>query len=297
MPAEPLAEPGTETLAEPAAVAEAAPGEEEPPAAPTQPPASEPAPAASEPAAPAPATPASAPEDPGVDIVPPGGSADRPASTAPPPVRIPPSTRLAFDVSGQVKRFHYSARAELVWKHDGSRYEARQEVSAFLIGSRSQTSVGQLTGRGLLPARFGDKARSEQAAQFDFAQGRVTFSANTPPAAVAPGAQDRLSVFIQLAALLAADPGRYPDGTEITLTTVSARAADRWTFRVEGTETLDLPAGAIPALKLQRLPRHDADQKAELWLAPSLQYLPVRIRLSQANGDFADLQLNGSGPP
>lgn len=316
-PPPPAAEPAGEfaPAAEPTTIAEAAPTEAT--AAPDQPPAGEPAQAAaSEPASPAsapasapveppaavasaPMAPASTPppEDPGVDIVPPGGGTGHPGGSTPPPVKIPAPTRLSFDVSGQAKRFNYSARAELVWKHDGNRYEARQEISAFLLGTRAQTSVGQVTERGLLPTRFGDKVRSEQAAHFDFAQGRVTFSANTPSAAIAPGAQDRLSVFIQLSAMLAADPGRYPMGTEITLTTVGPRAADRWTFRVEGAETLELPVGTTPTLKLARLPRRDFDQQAELWLAPALQYLPVRIRLSQANGDFADLRLHDSSAP
>ncbi|MFT4241259.1 MAG: DUF3108 domain-containing protein, partial [Acidovorax sp.] len=221
----------------------------------------------------------------------------QPPGTAPPPVRVPPPARLAFDVSGQARKFSYNARAELVWQHDGSRYEARQEISAFLVGTRAQRSSGAITAQGLQPQRFADKSRSEQAAHFDHAQGRVTFSANTPDAAIGPGAQDRLSVFIQLGALLAADPGRFIPGTHVTLTTVSARAADRWTFTVEGPETLELPGGPTPALKLQRLPRKDYDQKAELWLAPSLGYLPVRIRITQANGDFADLLLRSHGSP
>ena len=138
--------------------------------------------------------------------------------------------RLAFDVSGQAKKFAYSARAELLWQHDGNRYEARQEISAFLVGTRMQRSVGTVTEQGLLPEKFSDKSRSEQAAHFDYAKGRVTFSANTPEAAAGPGVQDRLSLFIQLGAMLAADPGRFVPGTQITLTTVSARSADRWTF-------------------------------------------------------------------
>lgn len=157
--------------------------------------------------------------------------------------------------------------------------------------------MGTVTEQGLLPEKFSDKSRSEQAAHFDYDKGRVTFSANTPDAAAGPGVQDRLSLFIQLGALLAADPGRFVPGTQITLTTVSARSADRWTFTVEGPETLDLPAGPTPALKLLRLPRKDYDQKAELWVAPGLGYLPVRIKLTQANGDFADLLLRASSPP
>ena len=262
-----------------------------------QPPASAAVPPSSSPESSAPATAQDSGTGAGVDISPPGGGTGRMASTAAPAVRLPAPVRLTFDVNGQAKKFNYNARAELLWKHDGSRYEARQEISAFLVGSRSQSSVGQVTPQGLQPERFADRSRSEQAAHFDHAQGRVTFSANTPQAAVGPGVQDRLSVFIQLGALLAADPARFVPGTQVTLTTVSARSADRWTFSIEGQETLDLPAGPTPAWKLLRLPRRDYDQKAELWLAPDLGYVPVRIRLTQANGDFADLRLRSSGPP
>ena len=255
-----------------------------------------PAASAPQPAASAPPALASA-EGSGVDITPPGGQPGEGASTAAPPVRLPAPVKLAFDVAGQAKKFDYQARAELVWQHDGARYEARQEISAFLVGSRTQRSTGMVTPQGLQPERFGDRNRSERAAHFDYARGRVTFSANTPEAAVGPGAQDRLSVFIQLAGLLAATPERFVPGTQLTLTTVSATSADRWTFTVEAPETLTLPAGTLPTLKLQRLPRRDYDQKAELWLAPSMGYLPVRIKITQANGDFADLRLRASGPP
>jgi len=255
-----------------------------------------PAPDASAPATPSPTLPDN-PLGAGVDISPPGGATGLAADAASFAVRLPAPVRLAFDVSGQAKKFNYSASAELLWQHDGNRYEARQEISAFLLGTRSQGSVGLITAQGLQPERFADRSRSEQAAHFDPAQGRITFSANTPPAAVGPGAQDRLSVFIQLGAMLAAEPGRFVPGTQVTLTTASARSADRWTFSIEGQETLDLPAGPLLAWKLQRLPRRDYDQKAELWLAPDLGYMPVRIRLTQANGDFADLRLRSSGPP
>ncbi|AVS64784.1 DUF3108 domain-containing protein [Paracidovorax avenae] len=250
-------------------------------------------------AAPTPATDASDPADTrnaGVEIRPPNGPAID-ASAKPPPVQLPPPLRLAFDVSGEVKKFAYRANATLVWRHDDAGYEARQEAKAFLLGSRSQTSSGVVTPAGLQPRRFGDQARKEQTADFDFGAGRATFSGGGAPAAIAAGAQDRLSVFIQLGALLAAAPDRYPDGTRITFTTVGARNADRWTFTIEGTETLDLPIGPTPALKLERLPRRDADEKAELWLAPSLGFLPARIRLTKGNGDYVDLQLSGRSSP
>ena len=57
---------------------------------------------------------------------------------------------------------------------------------------------------------------------------------------------------------------------------------------VEREEDLALPGGTVKALKLQRLPRREYDQKVELWLSPRMDYAPVRIRLTSPNGDTVD---------
>lgn len=257
-------------------------------------PATPPAPPAPKPEPETPSTPSAGPAQ-GMAITSPDGTPL--ASDAPVPVQLPDPARLSFAVTGQAKRFNYSASAELVWRHANGQYQASQEVSLFLLGSRSQTSAGRITDRGLEPSRFNDKARKEQSAQLAFDQNLAHFSTGAPDAAIAPGAQDRLSVFLQLSALLAAAPQRYPAGTQISFITVSARRADRWTFRVGETETLDLPSGSTQALRLDKIAAAGDDQQASLWLAPSMQYLPVRIRLAQDNGDFADLQLKGRQAP
>lgn len=257
-------------------------------------PATPPAPAAPKPEPETPPTPSAGPAQ-GMAITSPDGTPL--ASDAPVPVQLPDPARLSFAVTGQAKRFNYSANAELVWRHANGQYQASQEVSLFLLGSRSQTSEGRITDRGLEPSRFNDKARKEQSAQLAFDQNLAHFSTGAPDAPIAPGAQDRLSVFLQLSALLAAAPQRYPAGTQISFITVSARRADRWTFRVGETETLELPSGSTQALRLDKIAAAGDDQQASLWLAPSMQYLPVRIRLAQDNGDFADLQLKGRQAP
>jgi hypothetical protein len=233
---------------------------------------------------------------PGIAVLASGGAPDG-AGVSQVPVLLPPPARLDFEVQGQAKRLQYSASAELVWQHDGQQYQARQEIRVLFLGSRAQTSVGEITPLGLQPRRFGDRSRSEKAAHFDFAQGQVTFSANSPSARIAPGAQDRLSVFLQLSAMLAAAPAAYPVGTRIQVPTVSSRAADLWTFTIGDTETLDLPLGPVRAVALERLPVRDYDQKAQVWLAPELDYLPVRIRITQTNGDYAELNLRARQAP
>ncbi len=210
---------------------------------------------------------------------------------------VPGSVRLKFNANGMRGKLQYHASGELAWLHDGRRYEARLELGAFLVGSRVLSSTGQLTADGLAPNRFSDRFRSEQAAHFDRNRGRVTFSANTPEADLLAGAQDQLSVFMQLASMIAGEPARYPTGSTITLQTVGPRHAEPWPFVVEAQEKLALPGGTLDTLKLTRAPRRDYDQKVEIWLAPALSYLPSRIRITQTSGDFIDQQWRASAGP
>ncbi|WP_043003990.1 DUF3108 domain-containing protein [Comamonas testosteroni] len=226
----------------------------------------------------------------------PAGSAPLPPGSVL-PVTLPNSATLEFNASGQVKGFQYSAGAQLQWQHDGQYYQARQSISMFLLGERAQTSEGLITPKGLQPLNFSDKGRKTQSAAFDVASGKAHYSGGQTDAAIGDGVQDRLSVFLQLSALMAAGPEKYPPGTLIELTTSSARSAVRWQFRVGASEALELPFGSVMALRLDKLPgKSSSDQRGSVWLAPAMQYLPVRIKLSQGQDDFVDLQLKKYQP-
>jgi hypothetical protein len=218
-------------------------------------------------------------------------------------VKLPDSVRLLYRMTGSAKGLNYHATAELDWTNSGSDYEAGMRVSALFLGSRSMSSRGQISANGLAPKRFLDKSRSERAAHFDAEAGKITFSANSPDAPWLAGAQDRVSVLLQLGGILAAAaqgaPGadRFPAGSSITVYTAGPREADNWTFLVEGDEPLSLPAGDMSTVKLTRKPHREFDQKIELWYAPSLAFVPVRSRITQANGDFIDQQLKSAERP
>ncbi len=218
-------------------------------------------------------------------------------STPAPPYTIPGSIRLRFDATGKRGRLDYRAMGTLIWLHDGTDYDARMEMGDWIIGTRVLSSTGKVTGDGLAPRRFSDKFRSERAAHFDRQLNRIVFSANTPTAPLLPGAQDQISIFVQLAALVAGDPLNFPIGRAVSIQTVGPRDAEPWLFTVEKEEMLDLPGGQVPALKLVRKPARDFSQTVELWLAPALSYLPARIRISFANGDHIDQQWRSSSPP
>lgn len=200
----------------------------------------------------------------------------------------PLSVKLVYEFRAESKGIHFNADGEMVWRHNGNSYQLKQELRHLLLGTRSQTSVGYSSPRGLLPQRFGDKAKQEVAAHFEREKGLVSFSANTPSQALQDGAQDRLSLFVQLAALLAGSPQFQQPGQQISFQVVSGRSAEVWAFSVDKTETLRLPLGAVKTIKLSRLPLQQYDQTVEMWLSPQHDFLPARVRIVQTNGDVLD---------
>ncbi|MDQ0573764.1 hypothetical protein QFZ42_005598 [Variovorax paradoxus] len=231
-----------------------------------------------------------------------GGAAGAASATAgnvvgPEALRIPGSVKLAFAVTGQQGASPMQGVfGDLDWLQDGSSYDARLSLKFLFKTIRSQHSTGKIGPTGIEPDRFSEARKGEVASHFLRDQGQVMFSNNAPSVPLLPGAQDRLSVVMQLGGMLAGDPGRYPAGSRISVQTVGPRDAGVWVFNIEGEEQMTVPAGDYAVRKLTRSPRREFDDKIEIWLAPALGYLPVRMKQTQANGDFADMQLRESLP-
>ncbi len=101
---------------------------------------------------------------------------------------------------------------------------------------------------------------------------------------------------MQLGALLAAEPARLPPGDSLTLQIVGPRDAEPWVITADPEERLVLPFGEVMTRKFVRAPRREHDARLELWLAPALDFLPVRVRLTQSNGDFVEQLLRAREP-
>ncbi len=263
----------------PETVAIAEPEKAAPPAA-----APPPQPAATPPAAAEPLAPVAAPSPPKPPV----------AAVA---LTLPGSVRLLYKTVAHVKGIHWNVSGELLWLQDGESYDARIEYSLFNL-RKVLASKGRIGSDGLLPTRYSDKFRSsEVAAHFERDKQKVVFSANTPEVPLLPGMQDEVSVFVQLGAMFAGAPGKYPAGTRLSFETIGSRHPDTWVFEVQGEEMLSLPGGELATVKLVRPARREFDRTDELWLAPSLGYLPVRIKLTERNSDFIDQQWRATETP
>jgi hypothetical protein len=173
-------------------------------------------------------------------------------------------------------------------------YELSMKVTAGFFTVVEQTSQGQVTDQGLVPARHTDKRfrRSEQAVHFDSAQKRVIFSNNRPQAQWSDGLQDRLSMLVQLAAFwrgqAATRSGGIQVGNSIELMVSSIDEVQPWLWVVQANTEDKTVTSVLPWraewIKVQRRPRREFDAQLEIWLAPELDYLPVRIRQTDNSG-------------
>lgn len=207
--------------------------------------------------------------------------------------------RLVYEGKGQERGFiNYYGSAELVWQPNGPQYEAAMEISALGIRLVTWTSKGAIGPDGLQPRRFGDRRRGpETATHFQRDKGIISFSANNPDVPLQTGAQDKLSVLLQLSGLVAGDPGHFAPGTHLEIQAADAHRAEIWDFSIKPLETLDLPGGAVKSLPFVKEPNVQYDQKVEVWFAPELGYLPVRLRITEANGSFSDLLWKRTSKP
>lgn len=206
---------------------------------------------------------------------------------AAPPVyatRLPPAAELSYEL----RRGMLSGQGELSWRPAADGYELQIEGIAFGLPLLGWLSRGGYDVAGLAPQRFVDRRRGRdvRAANFQRDKGLITWSGVTHEAALAPGAQDRLSWIVQLAAVVQAASQRYVAGERVTMQVAGARGdADLWTFVVQGREPVDVVGARIAdTLALRREPRKPYDTLVEVWLDPARHHLPARLKLSTAGG-------------
>lgn len=214
---------------------------------------------------------------------------------ATPPVyatRLPPAAQLSYEL----RRGMLTGQGELSWRPAADGYELQIEGIAFGLPLLGWLSRGGYDVAGLAPQRFVDRRRGRdvRAANFQRDKGLITWSGVTHEAALAPGAQDRLSWIVQLAAVVQADPQRFVAGERVTMQVAGARGdADLWTFVVQGREPVDgVGARIADTLLLRREPRKPFDTLVEVWLDPARHHLPARLKLSTAGaGDSLEFLL------
>lgn len=260
-----------------------------PPAAkPAAKPASTPAPDKIEPA---PQAAASAPEPIAQPAV---AAASAPASAASAPQAgasldsWPVDTRLSYRLTGWY-RGELTGTARVQWLRQKDRYETRVDLDLGILGMQF-LSQGDVTGDSLAPRAY-QESRPNRARIVQLGPESVVLNdGRTVPKP--PGVQDTASQFVELSHRFSTGKDKLVVGGTTSVWLARPGGVDLWTYDIISRDTLVTPQlGAVEAFHLK--PRPIADPRgniyAEFWLAPTLQYLPVRIRITQGTDSYVDI--------
>ena len=187
------------------------------------------------------------------------------------------------------------------WVRVGMRYQVHLDVwigaqAAPLVGRR-MTSDGDLTDQGLVPRRYDEETRAlfrdlrRRTVLFD---GERVLLSNGKSHERMPGMQDAASQFVQLTWLFTTQPQLLQVGQRIEVPLALPTNVDRWAYDVVERVTLDTPVGLVDTfhMKPRRELRPNRDLVADVWFAPTLQYLPVRLLIRQDEGTYVDMLLD-----
>lgn len=269
------------------------PAASEPAREPAPPPPPEPLPDEVALASPEPPAPAEAPVETPAAASPASAASAPPAAEADPAAALaswPTDTRLTYQLDGQFRSGPLYGQAWVRWQREGGSYQVRLDVDIPPWTEFVMTSQGDVTPAGLLPRAYEEyrPGKKLRAAQFGDTVLNLERGKTAPRP---PGMQDTASQFVELAHRFATGREALVVGGTVTFPMARPGAVDLWTYDIVASELLRTPnLGTVEAFHLK--PRPIANPRgnvtAEMWFAPSLQYLPVRIKVLMGDA-FLDL--------
>ncbi|MFM0648798.1 DUF3108 domain-containing protein [Paraburkholderia bryophila] len=206
---------------------------------------------------------------------------------------VPPSGELQYDT------FYNGVRNQpgtIHWTSNAQSYEMVVSVPLPFVGTFVYSSHGRIDAFGLAPDQYIEKRgrRAEDIAIFNRSDKKIAFTRTPASLPLPDGAQDRFSMVMQLASLVRGDPTAYKPGVTRQFFVVDNDSGENWPIETIGDETIRTAQGFIDARHFKRLPRHDGDlRRIDVWLAPSLGWLPARIVQTEPNGTQFELVWRG----
>lgn len=218
------------------------------------------------------------------------------AALDPVTINPPPSAQLDYAIRADVMGLVLEGTSQINWVTDASnkyalQLETRTALTGVLLTDRSD---GGFDRYGMAPSKYSMRRfRKEPAiASFDRKAGQINFAGNGEPHTLQGGEQDRASVLWQLLSTVRARPTLTP-GSKWTYFVAGHRGGEPWTFQLKDKQKVPTGLGELEAWHFAHVP---ADKKTttqvDIWLAPSQEWFPVKIRFSEPNGDYIEQSLN-----
>ena len=211
-------------------------------------------------------------------------------------LRVPESAEMQMEIThSKVNGSTTTGVGKLSWEHYNGKYRVSIDAGINLIVTNLNllkiTSEGHIDLYGLMPTVSNDIRRNRPATaiHFNHTEKTISFSASNKTIQMENGAQDAVSVLIQLAAIGYANAAQFAAGKEFTIQVAEGKDAIPFLFQSVGEEEIDsklaADTGKLMTVHITRPPKPGFyNSKLDIWLAPSLGWYPVQIRNTESSG-------------
>jgi hypothetical protein len=209
-------------------------------------------------------------------------------------INPPPAADLHFAVKARQGGLAINGDTVMQWRSSGKSYSVTTATRAMLVGKiLDERSEGAIDEFGLAPAAFTEKRfrRDGTTTTFDRRGGVIKFSDGSKTYPIKGGEQDRASVMWQLISMARAAPAKFKPGASWTFFVAAQRDADPWTFKVDKPEKLKTALGDLQVVHVIKAAPDKSGQQLDIWLAPSRNWYPVRLRLAEPDGEYVEQEL------
>lgn len=211
------------------------------------------------------------------------------------PFNPAPSADLDYALKARYRGLALDGNALVKWRISDGTYQIGVEAHAMIFGKvQSSSSEGGIDSYGLAPVTTIEKRfrKSPTTVTFNRSDKTMTFSVSPQSYPLLGGEQDRASVLWQLVGNARAAPKKFVAGSNWLYFVAGRTEADAWNFKVGKTEKVATPLGTLDAVKVARLlPPGSREQQLDIWLAPSLEWYPVKLRFSEPDGEVIEQTL------
>ncbi|HET8869830.1 MAG TPA: DUF3108 domain-containing protein [Aquabacterium sp.] len=246
--------------------------------------------AASSASAPAAATPASAPTQVAAASAP-LAAASKPDKKAP-VFEWPKATRVSYNLKGYF-RGNVTGSGVVEWLKEGPKYQVHLDFRAGGLFSSESTSEGLITPEGLYPQRnevVNSAPFTTMRHAIELGDEEITlFDGTKVPRP--PAVQDMISNIVQLAYEYTLDPSKLAVGQSTTKRIALRDRLVTVRFNVQAEEEIMSPMGPLRTFHVKPVYSNEDNRPmidTEVWFAPELQYLPVRIEVERSTGKKAN---------
>ncbi|MGL4666553.1 MAG: DUF3108 domain-containing protein [Saezia sp.] len=220
-----------------------------------------------------------------------------PTAFAQSPLWKPPAAvKFDYSLNGQYMG-SVSGTGTFDWKYSSSNgiYAMELNISAFLMSFfySSQGRYDEMAG--VLPSAYREKRIGrDRTVSFDYPSETLSYrwkpTHDTRP--LKKGAQDAISVLMQMIHQMRNGVAELKAGQQLTFPIARMGSVKEWSFSVLGMETVKIKSESYEAWRIKWVsPKGDDATTTEMWLAPRLSYMPVKLSYWSEDGSNLDILL------